>query len=175
MSTAVRDSWREIEDDTWIIGGKIKLVRGPAPLLDSSWIDDDGTYFTAFEADKEDIDAAIQHPAPKTPFKLVYDAWDAHAVWQVGNAFVKVAIIAGPLITREYVTLAAVHAMLGLGFRLPNVIYHDEKGSRYFLIMSRVVGEKSHKVWPSLSVDERGDCVGRVAKRLHTPDDSRSI
>jgi aminoglycoside phosphotransferase len=46
-----------------------------------------------------------------------------------------------PDVTREHVTLQFLKDQQPQGFEFPDVFYHFETGSRYFLVVSRVPGQ----------------------------------
>lgn len=91
----------------------------------------------------------------------MYDAGDVHAVWEIGEAFLKVIIPASPYTTREHVTLEALHKMK-LSFAIPDVLYHGEWNGRYYLLLSKIPGKTLSEAWPRMLETARGQCVDRI-------------
>lgn len=158
----VRDSWQELHADAWLIGGKLHLARQTSRPAEGAWWDDgNGTYYAVSET--ADLSLPARPLQSTTPFPIVYDAGNSHAVWKVGNAFVKIISDLGPSATREHVTLDYVREM-ERDFAIPEVIYHGEWDGRYYLILSRVAGQTLHEAWPVMSEAAKTDCVARVAR-----------
>lgn len=65
--------------------------------------------------------------------------------------------------TREHVTLQFLKERQPQGFSFPNVLYHFEIGSRYFLIVSRVPGQLLEEAWPNLNETFRQYYISKVA------------
>jgi hypothetical protein len=104
---AVRDSLAGPSLDSRIIGNKVLLSRHSPRTHESTWRDEDDFTFPISEGLSE-----LSHdtkPSPTTTFPLVYDAGDAHAVWKIGNAYLKVMKGYDPLATRDHVTLKAMN------------------------------------------------------------------
>lgn len=160
MSVAVRDSIRAISEDTWIVGNKLLLRReakSPENIPDS-----DGDFSYALREVCSPLTS--QQPSATIPFPLVYDAGDVHAVWKVGDSFLKIVIPSSETATREHVTLDTIHRMaLGLHVSLPKVLYHGEWDGRYYLIVTAMPGQTLDSVWPQLSAREREECIDRIS------------
>ncbi|KAJ5574008.1 uncharacterized protein N7459_008435 [Penicillium hispanicum] len=149
MEGPITDSVKEIDKDTWRIGGPI-LHRSMGPSHRSTWYDrmDGFSYFIT--------DAPVPPPpsmplrANNSTIKLVYDAGKNSAVWSIGNdAFCKVKTrIVGT--TPEATTIAFVHAK-NPNFEIPRVLYQAEQGDRSYLFLSRVPGRTLAAAWPSLN------------------------
>lgn len=108
MATAVRDSIRPISAHSWVVGDRLLLSReaGKPP----GNIPGDGTDFSyAFR--KVDTALQPQQPAVQVPFPLVYDAGDVHAVWQIGDSFLKIVVPSSPHTTREHITPDTIRDM----------------------------------------------------------------
>jgi serine/threonine protein kinase len=146
---------------TRVIGNKIFLTRHSPGTHESTWSDEDGSTFS--------ISEDLPEVSPDTPlssstsFPLVYDAGDAHAVWKIGNAYLKVAKIFDALETREHITLNAMNAQ-NLSFKIPSVLFHGEWDQRYYLVTSEVPGQTLHKAWRIMDEDARQACVCRVVE-----------
>lgn len=136
----------EINNDTWLVGGRLVLSRGSHGR--GLWEDSDNGCFT--------IDTAT-HPLPATtplsqdsPIKLIHDVGDVSAVFSIGNsALCKVKLIDIPNATREHVTLAWLSER-EWSFRYPTVFSHAEWDSRYYIFIGRVKGSSMDSSWSSL-------------------------
>ncbi|KND86903.1 hypothetical protein TOPH_08474 [Tolypocladium ophioglossoides CBS 100239] len=143
-----------------LFGDRILLSRRPEPTPGMSWSDGNGSFYTMSEAPTP--------PPPSRPLsatthiKKVYDAGDASAVWDLGDAFCKAKNL-DPETTREHTTLAYLRSKPCLSFTIPHVYYHAEYDGRYYIILSRVAGETLGKVWPSMNDDTKQHYVYRVA------------
>lgn len=158
----VRESLREVDNNTWLFGDRILLSRGPSPTTTgTSWSDGHGSFYTLSEA-----------PSPPPPSRLqltndhieqVYDAGDASAVWDLGDAFCKAKKCLEPESTREHTTLAYLHSKPSLSFNIPHVYYHAEYDGVYYIISSKVAGETLGQAWLGMDSDTKHHYVCRVA------------
>lgn len=160
----VNDSIQAINDNSWVIGGKLLLSRQSAPPRDQpSWIDSNGGFFVLSEAPSP-LPPCRPHSEDSTTLPLVYSAGDQSAVWRVGEAFLKVRDRRYPNVTHEHVTLEYLHKKKPLSFEIPDVIYHGEWIGRYYLVLSRVPGQTLTTAWPSMDQELRQYYVDRVAQ-----------
>lgn len=161
MATAVRDSIRPISAQSWIVGDRLLLSReaGKSP----GNIPIDGTDFSyAFR----EVNTALQpqQPEVQVPFPLVYDAGDVHAVWQIGDSFLKIVVPSSPHTTREHTALDTIRDMrLDLGVAIPEVLFHGEWGGRYYLIVTKMHGETLDRLWLKLDEHCKRDCIERIS------------
>ncbi|KAK2047208.1 hypothetical protein LZ31DRAFT_551537 [Colletotrichum somersetense] len=106
----VRGSIRQLDPESWVIGGCILLSRTTSSNPSrTAWSDGKGAYFTVSYSQGLLPPGAL--PPTGGPIKLVHDAGDASAVWSIGDAFLKVHIL-DPTdidITREHTTLEYLH------------------------------------------------------------------
>ncbi|KAJ9481352.1 hypothetical protein VN97_g12129 [Penicillium thymicola] len=118
MNDPVRESIKQVDANTWLIG-PLQLRRSKGYSDTCTWYDEgDDVSYTLTNASA---------PPPPTvplsendPFRLVYDVGDSSAVWSVGNsAFCKVKLrVLGT--TPEATTLSFVHK-LRPDFEIPQV------------------------------------------------------
>lgn len=114
---------------------------------------------TQSEAPAFDTEASeLSHPVPP-----IYYGGTIHAVWKLGEAYIKLMIPDGPAITREHTTLQAL-ANLQLGFAVPEVLFHGEWNGRYVLITRRLPGQTISQAWPTLSEDDRTLCISKMTQ-----------
>jgi hypothetical protein len=145
MEAAVRDSIQTIDAQTWIVGDRLLLTR------------ETGYSPGNIPSDKEDTSYAFrevstppqpQEPAAKVPSPLVYDLGDIYAVWQIGNSFLKIVVPVSVHTTREHVTLANVRGMdLDMGVSISEVLFHRGWGGRYYMIVTKMLGETLDSLW----------------------------
>ncbi|CAJ2503529.1 Uu.00g109230.m01.CDS01 [Anthostomella pinea] len=164
-STAhVRDSVRQVDETSWIIGGKhvVRHMRGPCEgeyLWKNST---DGSYYTL-----SDAPATLPDTAPvsaNSHVRLIHDAGDASAVFSFGDALIlkiKLAVAGVPL-EGELETLAFL-AKQKLGFTIPTVLFSMTNDNKVFLIEPRLPGKRLNEAWSDLDKNEKDLVVGRVA------------
>ncbi|KAJ8132008.1 hypothetical protein O1611_g1621 [Lasiodiplodia mahajangana] len=160
---SVRDSFRQIDDSSWLVAGSLLLCRKPAPGLNStSWSDGNGSFFVLSDASTVPLET---QPLSNTgDIQKVYDAGDASAVWRVGEAFIKLKKTISPDATKEHTTLEYLHDRQPLGFRIPNIYYYKALGNRYLIVLSRVAGRTLNDMWHEMEEPVRQECVCRIAK-----------
>ncbi len=162
----VRQSVREIDDNSWIIGDVLLLSHTPVrPSSGCFWSDGGNAFYTLSE-----LDHAKHQTRPLSPtslVQLVHDAGDSYAMWRFGEAFLKVQVLSTPSRTPEHVTLNYLHDPANgpaPTFPTPRVLYHKEYNNRYYLFTSRVPGDSLEKAWPSMDKATKQACVGQVVK-----------
>lgn len=151
----VRDSIRQIDDDSWLVGGKLPLSR--AVPSESAW-----GYTIAPAPDP----LPASHPLPdnSADIKLVYDVGDCSAVFSIGSdAFCKVHLLRFAQAAREHVTLAWLHKRTW-SFPIPTTLYHAEFDGRYYHFISRVPGQTMDSVWGELDDAQRQRFVKRIVE-----------
>lgn len=157
----VRESIQEIDKNSWLIGGKILVSR--ASLSDCDWQDGNGAGFKISDAPSP---LPESRPLPPTSeIKLVYDAGDVSAVFDMGEAFCKIRILNIPGVTREHVTLAWMHERhreQEWSFSIPNVIHHAEYDGRYYIFLERVRGQTINSMWETLDESKRQQYAEKV-------------
>jgi serine/threonine protein kinase len=154
---SVRESIREIDDDTWLIGERLLLSRASA--ADGTWGDENGGGYLLSDAPL---------PLPKTrplsdnrDIKLIHDAGDVSAVFRIGEAYCKVRVLDVPDATREHITLAWVHQQTW-SFSVPEVLHHAEFDGRYYIILSRIPGFTIDSLWSNLEEHLKQHFVERI-------------
>uniref|UniRef100_A0A1Y1MTU9 Aminoglycoside phosphotransferase domain-containing protein n=1 Tax=Photinus pyralis TaxID=7054 RepID=A0A1Y1MTU9_PHOPY len=169
----VRESIREIDDNSWLIGNKILLSR--CALSDCTWRDGKSGGFTVSEAP---LPLPETRPLSDTSdIKIIYDAGGVSAVFSIGDAFCKVRILDVPDVTREHVTLAWLQQR-PWSFAIPDVLYHAEYDGRYYIVLSRVPGETIDSLWTTLDESKREHYAERIVdicQELAVPSEKSSI
>ncbi|MCJ1407396.1 hypothetical protein MMC19_001467 [Ptychographa xylographoides] len=156
----VNESVQQINDNSWVIGGRILLSQQSSPLSGFTWCDGRGSYYVISEAPYPL--PPFRPPSSTTDIKMVYDAGGVSAVWSIGHAFCKVKIL-DPGATREHVTLDYLHSKPSLSFTIPDVHYHAEHNGRYYVILSELTGQTLTKAWPNMDEAMKQYYVCRVA------------
>ncbi|KAF5018490.1 hypothetical protein F66182_9525 [Fusarium sp. NRRL 66182] len=157
----VRESIREIDEACWVIGETILLSRLKSPSA-VSWGDGRGAFFAI-----SSIDSPLPQLRPvsaQSGIKLVHDAGDKSAVWEIGEAFCKVRVKEYHNTTREHTTLHFVHEKQPSSFEAPAVLYHKDYNGRYYLITSRVEGETIAQAWSTMDETMRSQAVTQVTR-----------
>ncbi|KAI8724630.1 hypothetical protein NCS52_00032600 [Fusarium sp. LHS14.1] len=155
-------TFRQVDECTWIIGGRvlIKLLQGPKDK--TSWPVGDGKgWYHASEA---------PNPRPKsTPirdfsrFKLVRSWQEEGAMWEIGQCVLRAQLRIGSCDTKEADTLRALEGW-PLSLQVPAVYADFEFDGYEYVIYSKLDGVSLSKVWGSLDEDDKNRCVLQIAK-----------
>jgi hypothetical protein len=161
MPGHVRDSLKEIDENSWLIDNKLLLQR-LASAQDYMWKDSNGWHFTVSDAPSPLPET--KPLSPDSPLKLVYDVGDASVVFDLGDAFLKVKKRHEFRdITPEPVTLRWL-ADRKLSFPVPKALYYTEDNDRIYFIVSRVRGKSIDEAWREMDGEQKQQCVSRVAE-----------
>ncbi|KFA81187.1 hypothetical protein S40288_10209, partial [Stachybotrys chartarum IBT 40288] len=157
MAGQVRDSVKQIEENSWLIGDKAILHRSLSPVPNYSWKSDDGSFYTLSNTS---FPQPQVKPLPSDSIiRQVHDAGDASAVWSLGNAFLKVKLFQDRnQATKENTTLDWL-ANRKISFDVPKVLYYAEGHDRSYLIVSRIPGETLGAAWRGMKETEKQQCV----------------
>lgn len=166
MEDPVRDSIKQVDEGTWIIGTLI-LHRSTGYSDTAKWYDRDHdlSYFLADAPDP--APPFVPLPADHPDSKLVYDAGNCSAIWSIGNsAFCKVKVQVNDT-TREATTLGFVQKQQP-DFDTPNILHQAEQDGRSYLFLSRVPGRILANAWPTLDEKWKRHYVNAVVKVCET-------
>jgi hypothetical protein len=153
-SRHVNESLRTISHNFWSIGDKLILSRDQNSK-ERLWCDsDEWCYSISPNTDAPSPSANLSPTHSPVPVSLVHEAAcgirlnPGHAVWSIGNAYLKVMAIepSGVTATREHVTLQALHQR-SVTFAIPEVLYHGEWEGRYYIITTEVPGQSLQQAW----------------------------
>jgi hypothetical protein len=160
----LNDSIREVDKSSWLISNTLLLTRSSSPPPDNTpcWSDSNGGHFALSTAPKPLPDSKSL-TKDSSSISRVHAVDNQAAVWRAGEAFIKAHHIDYPDVTREHVTLQFLKDQQPQGFEYPNVLYHFETDSRYFLVVSRVPGQLLHEAWPNMDDNLRQYYIGKVA------------
>ena len=164
MAGQVRDSVKQIEENSWLIGDKAILHRSLSPVLHYSWTSDDGSFYTLSDAFFPQLQ--VKPLSSNSIIRQVHDAGDASAVWSFGNAFLKIKLFQDrKQATKEHTTLDWL-ADRKISFDVPKVLYYAEGDDRSYLIVSRIPGETLGAAWRGLTETEKQQCVRRIVDMI---------
>ncbi|TAQ87652.1 hypothetical protein B7494_g4006 [Chlorociboria aeruginascens] len=162
----VRQSVREIDDNTWIIGDMLLLSHTTVePLSGCFWSDGHNAFYILSEPDLSKFQTRPLSTTSRV--QLIYDAGEYNATWRIGEAFLKVHALSTASRTLEHITLNYLHDPANgfiPTFPIPCVLYHKEYDNRYYLFTSRVLGDPLEKAWLSMNEATKQACVEQVVE-----------
>ncbi|KAJ5179427.1 hypothetical protein N7492_002637 [Penicillium capsulatum] len=165
----LNESIREIDKSSWLISNTFRLIHSASPLPDkiptdqACWSDSNGRHFVLSPVSEPLPDSKpLAEDSPS--ISRVHAVDNQAAVWRAGEAFIKAHHMDYSNVTREHITLQFLKDRQPQGFEFPNIFYHFETGSRYFVIVSRVPGQLLEEVWPNLDETLRQYYVDKVAE-----------
>lgn len=164
----LNESIREINKSSWLISNTLLLTRSSSPPPDKTptdracWSDSNGGHF-ALSTAPEPLPDSKPLTESSSSITRIHAVDNQAAVWRAGEAFIKAHHMDYPHVTREHVTLQFLKDQRPQGFEFPDVYYHFEIGSRYFLVISRVPGQLLEEAWPNMDEILRQYYIGKVA------------
>ncbi|GAM89661.1 hypothetical protein ANO11243_077000 [Dothideomycetidae sp. 11243] len=162
QSMDVRDSFRKIDTDSWLIGTKLILQRTLEAGKGASWRSGTGAWFTVTEAPSPPPEST-RIPTNKG-FPIVQEDEESAAVWCLGRAFLKVKKLKDrEKTTKEAATLEWL-AQRELSFEVPKVLYYAQDEENDYLIVSAVQGQTLGKAWQKMNISEKKQCANRVVE-----------
>lgn len=166
----LNESIREVNENSWLISNTLLLTRSSSPPPARSKIPANPVYWSDGHGGSFVLSTApdpLPDSKPLTegfsPISRVHAVDNQAAVWRAGEAFIKAHHIDYPYVTREHVTLQFLTEKRPQGFEFPDVYYHFETGSRYFLVVSRVPGQLLEEAWPDMDETLRQYYIRKVA------------
>lgn len=160
MSHCVKESIQQIDQDSWLVGNTT-VLRRTRTAENFLWHDiQSGYYYTLNEVNQSP--PTYQLP-PDSYITLVHESADVSAVWDLGNAYLKVKRFQDRgQATSENATLNWLSTK-DITFNIPKALYYKKEDDRSYLISSRVPGLTLEKAWTDLSEDEKEYYVTSVA------------
>lgn len=163
----LNDSIRKVDKHSWLIANTLLLTHyypspDNIPPNQTCWSDSNGGHFVLSPA-PDPLPDSKPLAEDSSSISRVHAVDNQAAVWRAGEAFIKAHHIDYPNVTREHVTLQFLKDQEPQGFEFPNVLHHFEADSRYFLIVSRVPGQRLHEAWPSMDDTLRQHYIHKVA------------
>lgn len=143
----LRQSVREIDDNSWIIGDVLLLSHTTVrPSSGCFWSDGENAFYTL---SKPDHSKHQTRPLSSTSLvQLVHDTSNRNAAWRIGEAFLKVQALSTLSRTPKRITLNYLHDPANGSaptFPIPHVLYHEEYNNQYYLFTSQVPGDTLEK------------------------------
>lgn len=164
----LNESIREINRNSWLVSSQFLLTQSSSPSLDKNpvqqacWSDGNGGCFVLATAPLP-LPNSIPLAEGSSPVVRVHEVDNQAAVWRAGEAFIKAHHMCYPDVTREHLTLQFLKDKQLNGFKFPEVYFHFEIGSQYFLVASRVPGQLLEEAWPNMNETLRKSYVRKVA------------
>lgn len=162
-TVSLNDSIRKVSKNIWLIANTLLLTHYASPVNiptnHTCWSESNGTHFALSPAPKPLPDSKPLAEG-SSPISRVHAVDNQAAVWRAGEALIKAHHIDYPDVTREHVTLQFLKDQEPQWFEFPNVLHHFETDSRYFLIVSRIPGQRLHEAWPSMELGIREEQAG---------------
>ena len=155
-------TFRQVDECTWIIGGRVLITLLAAPKDKTSWPVGDGVgWFHASEA---------PHPRPKSipvrdfsRFKLLRSWQEEGAMWEIGQCVLRARLRIGSRDTKEADTLRALEGW-PLSLQVPAVHADFEFDGYEYVIYSKLDGVPLNQAWGSLDADNKSRCVLLIAR-----------
>ena len=164
----LNESIREVGEGSWLISNTLLLTHSSSPPPDKiptdreCWSDSNGGHF-ALSTAPEPLPNSKPLTEGSSYILRVHAVDNQAAVWRVGEAFIKAHHMDYSHVTREHVTLQFLKDRRPQGFEFPDVYYHFETESRYFLVVSRIPGQLLEEAWPNMDETLRQYYIGKVA------------
>ncbi|KAM0430533.1 hypothetical protein ACHAPT_005882 [Fusarium lateritium] len=154
-------TFRQIDEKTWIVGGRLLITHLDAPMDHASWPGGiQGGWYHASEA-----------PTPRPSSYPVKDAagirllnhWrEEGAMWEVGTSILKVRLKVGPNDTREGTTLRFLQEQT-LSLQTP-FVYADYEFDGYdYVVYNQLIGVPLNTAWGDMEPDLQDRCVSQIA------------
>lgn len=163
MAAPVRESLKQIDDDSWLIAGRLVLKRtNTIEPIGHLWKTPLGEFFSIAQAPSP-LPFAEQLPSGSF-IRKVHDCGDASAVWNFGEAILKVNLIHDRQAATQEATTLKWLADKDLSFPVPKLLYHLQEPDRNYLIISRLPGETLGDIWSELDEQQRSEMGRRVSE-----------
>ncbi|KAF7865827.1 hypothetical protein EAF04_005992 [Stromatinia cepivora] len=151
----VRESVRQIDETSWLVGGKhiIRQIEKP----------DEGVHLSyKLSEAPATLPDSVSIP-PGSHVRQIHDAGDASAVFSFGDVLIlKVKNIHKDQ-PQEDETLAFL-AKQKLSFEIPHVLFCAKDEERIYLLEPRMPGERLNEAWWNMSEAKKEHVVTRVAE-----------
>lgn len=160
----VRDSVRQIDETSWLVGTKhiLRHVQGPPNEDDCLWENaSDSSHYT--------LSAAPEPPPHEGPLapgghaRQIHDAGDVSAVFNFGDTLIIKVRIATADTRREPETLAFL-ARQQLTFDIPTVHSYFEDAAKTYLIEPCAPGKRLNEAWWDMAEEDKTHVVTRIAE-----------
>lgn len=163
----VRDSVKQIDASSWLIGSKhiLRRIQGPREGTYLRANPSDGSYYTLSAGPDPQPDTS-----PLTPdghARQIHDAGDASAVFSFNDEIIIKIRLATDETRREPETLAFLakqQQQQHLSFAIPAVLFHTEDAGKIYLIEPFIPGQRLNEAWWDMTEAEKEHMVTRVSQ-----------
>lgn len=156
-------TFRQVDERTWIVGGRLLITLGDSPRDRTSWPVGqraEGWYHASEAPDPRPRSAPIQDGSR---FRLLRHWREEGAMWEIGQCVLRVQLRVGSQDTKEADTLRALQGR-ELGLETP-IVYADFEFDGYeYIIHSKLAGVPLDRVWSTLDAAEKSRCAHQVAR-----------
>lgn len=161
----VRDSVRQIDETSWLVGTKhiLRHIQGPSKDDNFLWKNpSDGSHYT-LSAVPEPPPAGVGPLIPGAHACQIHDAGDVSAVFNFGDALIIKVRTATAETRREPETLAFLSRQQ-LTFDIPTVLSFFEDAAKTYLIEPCAPGRRLNEAWWDMAEEDKEHVVTRVAE-----------
>lgn len=160
---------REIDDNSWLLAGKIVISRQSARASDRPcWETSQGDFFTISEcatpAPQTRASTFVgnklfgQVPHPNDPSTL--------GIWAMGDAWIQLERAPSAWISNEYHALKLVQSKGDLGFVTPPIHYFAEFDGWVCLVIGQLDGPTVEDIWHTLQPNEKTYYIEQAANMV---------
>ena len=163
----VRDSVKQINPTSWLIGTKHVLQHIQGPRQETStylWENpNDGSYYNLSKEEAPPHD--VRPLDPDGHVRQIHDAGDGSAVFSFGDSIIVKIRIARDNTRREPETIAFLAARKEqLSVDIPTVLFYMEEAGKTYLIEPYVHGTRLNEGWWTMSEEAKEHVVTRVGE-----------
>ncbi|UPK97868.1 hypothetical protein LCI18_008803 [Fusarium solani-melongenae] len=156
-------TFRQVDEWTWIIGGRLLITLLDMPKDRTSWPVGNGAagWYHASEApNPRPRSSPIQDPSR---FKLLGSWQEEGTAWEIGKCVLRAHLRVGSHDAKEAETLRALEGRT-LSLQVPVVYASFEFDGYEYTIRSKLDGVPLNKVWNDLDADHKNRCVLQIAR-----------
>ncbi|RTE79930.1 hypothetical protein BHE90_005568 [Fusarium euwallaceae] len=156
-------TFRQVDERTWIIGGRLLISLLDSPHDRTSWPagDDGAGWYHASIAPNPRPNSIPIHDESR--FKLLTHWREEGAMWEIGKCILRVQLRVGEHDTKEADTLMALKGLV-LSLETPTVYGDFEFDGYEYIIYSKIDGLPLNKVWNDLDAEHKNRCVSQIAR-----------
>ncbi|KAH7016272.1 uncharacterized protein B0I36DRAFT_368835 [Microdochium trichocladiopsis] len=159
----VRDSVRQIDNTTWLIGTShvLRLEQGPG---NSGSLWENSSDGSSYDLSRAPEPLPNARPIPdNSHVRQIHDAGDASAVFAFGDALILKIRLATHGTRQEPETLALL-AGKTLSFDIPKVLFYAEEAGKTYLLEPLIPGKRLDDIWWDMTEDQKEGVVTRISQ-----------